>query len=134
MTKLDWAAVFAGVNILLIFLLSLGVVSARRKHKVLLGDGGNPAVLRAMRAHANATEYIPAALAGLTLLAVMEPVSLLHIQVLGGVLTGGRILHAIGLSTSSGLSAGRATGMIATWLALIGIGGMLVWAGLSPML
>lgn len=134
MTKLDWTAVFAGVNILLIFLLAFGVVRARQKHKVSLGDGGNPAVLQAMRAHANATEYIPAAIAGLTVLAILEPVPVLAIQVLGGVLTAGRILHAIGLSTNAGLSAGRAIGIMATWLAFLGIGGMLIWAGLAPVL
>ncbi len=134
MTKLDWAAVFAGANILILMLLAFGVVGARIRHKVMLGDGGNPAVLQAIRAHANASEYIPAALTGLTLLAILEPVSLLMVQVLGGLLTFGRVLHGIGLSTSSGRSPGRALGIIATWLALIGMGGVLIWAGLAPLL
>jgi uncharacterized protein len=134
LTKLDWVAVYAGVNILLLLVLAFGVVGARQKHKVALGDGGNPAVLQAMRAHANATEYIPAGLVGLMLLAVLEPVSILMVQVLGGLLTGGRVLHGIGLSTSGGLSAGRAIGIISTWLSFIGMGGLLIWAGLSPLL
>ena len=134
MTKLDWTAVFAGINILLLVILALRVVGARQKHKVSIGDGGNPAVLQAIRAHANAAEYIPAGLAGLALLAIMEPASLVMVQVLGGLLTVGRVLHGIGLSMSSGLSAGRSLGMIATWLALIGIGGVLVWAGVSAMM
>ena len=133
MTKLDWAAVYAGVNILILLVLALRVTSARRTHKVTLGDGGNPAVLQAIRAHANAAEYIPAAIAGLALLAILEPVSLLMVQVLGGLLTLGRVLHGIGLSVSSGLSAGRALGTMSTWLALLGIGCLLVWAGLAPM-
>lgn len=134
MTKLDWASVYAGVNMLLLFLLAFGVVQARQKHKVSLGDGGNPAVLQAMRAHGNATEYIPAALVGLGLMAILDPIPVLAVQVLGGVFTLGRVLHAIGLSTSGGLSAGRAIGIICTWLAFIGIGGALIWAGLSPLL
>ena len=134
MTKLDWAAVFAGVNILILFILALRVVGARQKHKVTIGDGGNPAVLQAIRAHANAAEYIPPAIAGLALLAILEPSSVLMIQVLGGLLTFGRVLHGIGLSMSSGLTVGRGLGMASTWLALLGIGGLLIWAGLTPML
>lgn len=134
MTKLDWASVYAGINLLLLFLLAFGVVRARQTHKVSLGDGGNPAVLQAMRAHANATEYIPAALVGLGLMAILDPVPVLFVQVLGGVFTLGRILHGIGLSTSGGISAGRAIGIICTWLAFLGIGGVLIWAGLQPLL
>jgi hypothetical protein len=134
MTKLDWASVYAGVNLLLLFLLAFGVVQARQKHKVALGDGGNPAVLQAMRAHANATEYIPAALVGLGLMAILDPVPVLWVQVLGGVFTLGRILHGVGLSGSGGVSFGRMAGTILTWLGFIGIGGVLIWAGLSPLL
>jgi uncharacterized membrane protein YecN with MAPEG domain len=134
LTKLDWASVYAGVNLLILFLLAFGVVRARQKHKVSLGDGGNPAVLQAMRAHGNATEYIPAALVGLGLLAILDPVPILAVQVLGGVFTFGRVLHGIGLSTSGGVSAGRMIGILSTWLAFLGIGGFLIWAGLSPLL
>ena len=134
MTKFDWAAVYTGVNILLLLILAFGVVGARQKHKVTIGDGGNPAVLQAIRAHANAAEYIPAGIAGLVLLAILEPVSLLMVQGLGGLLTFGRVLHAIGLSTNSGRSAGRLVGTLSTWLALLGIAGVLIWAGLAPLL
>lgn len=134
MTKLDWASVYAGVNLLILFLLAFGVVRARQKHKVSLGDGGNPEVLQAMRAHANATEYIPAALVGLGLLAILDPVPLLAVQALGGVFTFGRVLHGIGMSSSGGVTAGRMIGILSTWLAFLGIGGFLIWAGLSPLL
>jgi uncharacterized protein len=134
MTKLDWASVYAGANILILFLLAFGVVGARQKHKVSLGDGGNPAVLQAIRAHGNATEYIPAALVGLGLMAILDPVPLLAVQVLGGLFTFGRIAHGVGLSGNPGVSAGRMVGTLSTWIAFAGIGGMLIWAGLSPVL
>ncbi len=134
LTKLDWASVYGGVNMLLLFVLAFRVVNARRKHKVALGDGGNPAVLQAIRVHANATEYIPAAIVGLGLLAILDPVPLLAVQVLGGVFTFGRVLHAIGLSASPGPSPGRVLGMAASWLSFGGIAGFLIWAGLSPLL
>lgn len=134
MTKLDWAAVFAGFNLLLLVILAFNVSGARRRHKVALGDGGNPAVLQVIRAHGNAAEYIPAGIVGLALLSILEPVSALMIQGLGGLFTAGRVLHAIGLSTSSGPSPGRVGGMLATWLALAGMAGLLIWAGLAPVL
>lgn len=134
MTKLDWASVYAGVNLLILFILAFGVVRARQKHKVSLGDGGNPSVLQAMRAHANATEYIPAALVGLGLLAILDPAPLLAVQVLGGVFTFGRVAHGIGMSSSGDVTAGRMIGILSTWLAFLGIGGFLIWAGLSPLL
>lgn len=134
MTKLDWASVYAGVNLLILFLLAFGVVRARQTHKVSLGDGGNPAVLQAIRAHGNATEYIPAALVGLGLMAILDPVPVLFVQVLGGLFTFGRVAHAFGLSTNSGVSVGRLLGMLCTWLAFLGIGGVLIWAGLQPLL
>ncbi len=134
MTKLDWASVYAGVNLLILFFLAFGVVQARQKHKVTLGDGGNPAVLQAMRAHANATEYIPAALVGLGLMAILDPIPVLAVQILGGVFTVGRVLHGFGLSSSGGVTFGRLAGTVLTWLGFLGIGGGLIWAGLSPLL
>lgn len=134
MTKLDWASVYAGLNLLILFLLAFGVVRARQKHKVTIGDGGNPAVLQAIRAHGNAAEYIPAAIVALGLMAILDPVPVLWVQVLGGVFTLGRALHGIGLSGSSGVSFGRMAGMILTWTSFVLMGGVLVWAGVSPLL
>jgi uncharacterized protein len=134
LTKLEWAAVFAGLNILIHIALTFGVIRARQKHKILLGDGGNPDMLRAIRAHGNATETIPLGVAALILLAILDAVPLLGLLVVGGLLTVGRFLHAIGLSGTSGVSFGRAVGTLATGFALIGAAGLLLWAGLSPLL
>lgn len=134
MTKLEWVAIFAGVNVLLLVVLAFAVVSARQKHKVSIGDGGNAAVLQAIRAHGNAAEYIPAGLIALFLLAVLEPVPLAAVQGIGGALSLGRLAHAFGLSTRSGISAGRSLGMVLTWLSLLAAGGYLIWAGIAPLL
>lgn len=116
LTPTEWAAVYAGLNILILLWLAFMTVSARRSQKVLLGDGGNPIMQRAMRAHANAAEYIPAGLAGLILLAWLQatPIWLLH--AVGMSLTLGRILHGIGLSTGE-RNAGRIFGTLLTWTA-----------------
>lgn len=134
MTKLDAAAVYAGLNLLILFILALGVVRARMRHKVMLGDGGNPEMLRAIRAHGNATEYAPAFVAGLAVFALLDPSPLWAVHALGIAFTLGRVLHGVGLSQSEGRSAGRALGTLLTWTGFVCLGGGLVWAGLSPAL
>ena len=134
MQLLEAAAIYAGVNILILLVLSVLVVGGRQKHKIRLGDAGNEDFLRLQRAHANAAEYIPAGIAGLVTLALFDPAtSPMFLHACGLLLTGGRIIHAIGLHTGV-LNAGRVIGMTLTWLSFLLIGGGLVYAGLSQQL
>jgi uncharacterized membrane protein YecN with MAPEG domain len=112
------AALWAGLLILLMLVLSLLVVRQRAKHEVMLGDDGVPELARASRAFGNAAEYAPAGIAALAVLTLVQaPPLVLHI--VGAVLFIGRVAHAIGLSLTGGPSPGRIVGMIATWLAFI---------------
>lgn len=135
MLRLEAAALYAGVNILILLVLAVLVVAGRRKHKITLGDGGNDVFSRAVRAHGNAAEYIPAGIAGLLFLALMDetvvPFWLLHAA--GISLTLGRILHGWGLHTGT-LNFGRMFGMILTWLSYVLLGGGLLYAGLAQQL
>jgi len=134
MLRLEIAALYAGVNILILLVLAVLVVAGRRKHKITLGDGGNEVFGRAVRAHANAAEYIPAALIGIVLLALFDPATPIWLLHAAGIsLTLGRILHGWGLHTGP-LNAGRMLGMVLTWLAYALIGGGLLWAGLAQQL
>lgn len=117
-THMQVFALYAALNAVIILALALLVVRARRRHKVQLGDGGNPELLRAQRAHGNAIEYVPLILILLLTLAGLKA-SLVVVHVIGGLLTFGRLLHAIGLSRSSGVSIGRAGGILLTWTALL---------------
>ncbi len=130
MLRLEMAALYAGVNILLLLVLAYLVVAGRQKHKITLGDGGNQDFLRAQRAHGNAAEYIPAGLVGIVVLALFEssPLWLLHAS--GISLTLGRIIHGFGLHTGA-LNLARRLGVALTWLAYALIGGGLIWAGLG---
>ncbi len=112
------AALWAGLHLFLLLILSLLVVRLRQKHKVALGDEGIPELARAIRAFGNATEYVPTGIAALAVLAVAGA-SPLTIHVVGFVLFAGRAIHAVGLSTNGGASIGRSVGMVATWLAYI---------------
>ena len=124
MTAAQASALWSGLLILLLVILSVRVVLARQKNRVVLGDGGNPELILAGRIFGNAAEYIPvgvAALAVLTLLGL--PAYAIH--GVGGVLFVGRVLHASGL-TAGKPTPGRLGGMILTYLALMTAGAMLV--------
>jgi uncharacterized membrane protein YecN with MAPEG domain len=134
MVRLEIAAIYAGVNILILLVLAVLVVMGRRRHKIRLGDAGNEDFARAVRAHGNAAEYIPAGLVGILILALLEPAAPLWLLHAAGLsLTGGRILHGIGLHTGV-LNAGRMLGMVLTWVSYLLIGVGLIFAGLGQQL
>ncbi len=124
MTATQAAALWSGLLILLLIVLSVGVVLARRKHRVLLGDGGVAQLTVAGRVFGNAAEYVPAGIGGLALLALLGmPVMAVH--AVGGVLFLGRLSHAVSLNDRTP-TLGRVVGMALTYLALFTAGGMLV--------
>ena len=120
------AALWAGLNLVLLLVLSVLVTRQRRKHRVETGDGGVPALQQAIRAFGNATEYVPAALAGLGILALVSAPSLL-IHPIGLVFFVGRLLHAIGLSRSTEATWLRAAGALATWVSYVAIAAALLF-------
>lgn len=134
MTNLHWAAAYTGAHVLLLLILALGVVGARRTHKVSLGDGDNEAVRQAIRVHANAAEYVPAILVALVLLALLDGVPSWAIHAVGGGLLVARALHAFGLRSSPGLSFGRSFGIIGTWVIYLALGAGLIWLGVAPLI
>jgi len=107
-----------GLHLILLLVLAVLVVRQRQRHEVLIGDGGVPGLTQATRAFGNATEYVPSSLVGLAVLA-MAGAPPLMIHILGLVMLVGRVAHAIGLSRSSGMSALRTVGVLATWLAYV---------------
>src|SRR5688500_12852530 len=120
------AALWASLNLVLLLVLSVLVTRKRRKHRVETGDGGVPALHQAIRAFGNAAEYIPAALAGLAILALAgAPPMVIH--PLGAIFLAGRILHAISLSRSTGATWLRAAGALATWISYVGLAAALLF-------
>jgi hypothetical protein len=112
------AALWVGLHLILLLVLSMLVVRQRRRHQVELGHGDIPELNRAIRAFGNATEYVPAGLVAVVVLA-MAGAPILVIHALGLTLLAGRILHAVGLSRSGAASLPRAAGLLITWLAYI---------------
>ncbi len=111
-------ALYAAVNGLIMLILGVLVSRARIATKTLIGDGGKPEMSRAIRAHANNTEYTPMALL-LMLACSAIGGSIWVIHGIGLPLTIGRLLHAAGLSRNEGTSAPRFLGMLLTWIAFI---------------
>ena len=120
------AALWVGLNLFLLLALSLLVVRQRQRHKVALGDGGVPELAQAIRAFGNATEYIPAAMVGIAVLAVVEAPPL-AIHVAGFLFFVGRILHAVGLSNTGAASFPRAIGILMTWVGYVFLGAVLLF-------
>lgn len=112
------AALWTGLSLILLLVLGMLVTRQRRKHQVVIGDGGVPALIQAIRVFGNATEYVPAALIALVVLALAGAPPLL-IHAIGVLLFAGRVLHAVGLSRSAGASWPRAAGVVATWISYI---------------
>jgi hypothetical protein len=123
------AALWAGLNLILLLVLSVRVVRLRQHHGETLGHGDVPALAQAVRAFGNATEYVPTALVGLAVLALAGAWPVL-VHLCGLLLFGGRAAHAWGLSRSGGNSLPRAAGVVATWLAYILIGVSLIFYAL----
>jgi hypothetical protein len=108
-----YAAIFA----LLYIGLTIRVIALRNARRVSLGSGGDPALERAIRIHANFIEYVPLAL---ILLIAMEmqrrSVYLLHILCL--LLLVGRICHFLALSRENTANPLRGAGVALTVLVL----------------
>lgn len=116
-------ALYVSLGALLLVALTFLVVGARRRSKIGLGDGGDPHLLSRMRVHANAIETLPIQL---LLLAMLEwsGVAALYLHGLGAAILVSRVLHAWGLSRSSGVSFGRFWG---TFVSLNLMIAMSVW-------
>lgn len=123
---------YAGLNALILLVLSMRVVEARYRTNTAIGGGGKPAMMAPLRAHANAAEYMPIALILLWALASPLGRSIWLIHGVGATFTIGRLLHAIGLSRSVGPSSLRFAGMVLTWIAyVVGIAAVL-WFVFAP--
>jgi len=113
------AALWTGLSLILLLVLTVRVSLHRRALKVSLGDGGHPALNVAGRAFGNAIEYLPIGLVAIVLVALLG-YSAAFVHVLGATLFIGRVLHAIGMHSAKQPALGRLLGMILTYLAFLG--------------
>jgi len=123
-------AIYAAISALLIVVLSFRVIRLRLSTRTGIGDGGHQDLARCIRAHANAVEYLPLALLLLLLVEWNQTLPLV-VHGFGIALVLGRLLHAIGLSRSTGASPPRFIGMLLTLLCLLGMAALLLWQAVA---
>jgi uncharacterized protein len=108
---------YAALLTLWFVVLSIRVIRYRGRG-ISLGDGGDPAMVRLVRGHANFAEYVPLALLLMAMLELTHTsVYLLHL--LGLTLFLGRLLHGYALSFTRRFVFGRVAGAALTLLVLI---------------
>lgn len=111
-------SLYAGIAALLLVVLSLRVIRARYATRIEIGDGGDPGLIRRIRAQANFVEYVPVALIVIAL-AEANGAERWLLHALGAGLIVGRVAHGIGFVATAGPGAGRAIGMLLTYLVLV---------------
>ena len=109
---------YAALLALLFVGLSLRTLRMRRRLRIAIGDAGNPAMLRAMRAHANFAEYVPISLL-LIYFVEATGASALFVHALGAGVLAGRLIHAFGVSQVKENYIFRVVGMALTFTPLI---------------
>ena len=123
---LSITALYAGILALIVLALAINVTVHRVKLQVPLGDGGKPQMLRMIRLHGNAAEYIPLAL---VLMAIYELNGGWHaaLHVIGVALVAGRLLQTWGMWGTEIPGFGRGTGQTLTWLAIAVLALLNLW-------
>lgn len=101
--------------------LSVRVGRVRTKEKVFIGDGGNDALTRRMRAHSNFVENTAFVLILLALVELALGWSV-WLWAVGALYLVGRILHALGMDGT--MTWGRMAGTIITMLTQLGLAGL----------
>lgn len=111
--------IYAALLALLFFFLSVRTLRLRKTLRIGVGDGGDKAMIRAMRVHANFAEYTPIALLLAFMLEMTGTYSWL-VHVVCACLLVGRISHAYGVSQVNEDLRFRVAGMALTFLSLLG--------------
>ena len=125
-TLLPVTLIFAGALTLINVWLGFRVGQVRGREKVSVGDGGNDAVIRRTRAHANFVEYAPFALALVGVIEFSVGTSI-WLWIAAVAFLFGRIAHPFGMDGAGGLRRG---GTVATLGLLVALA---IWAIAIPL-
>jgi uncharacterized membrane protein YecN with MAPEG domain len=108
-TSLAAVGLYAALSTFVLVWLTVATGQLRRRHKVLIGDGGVAHLARIMRGHANAIENIPMMMV-LLLVAALLGAPVLAIHLLGAGFVAARALHAWHFIQEHGAQWQRALG------------------------
>lgn len=121
--------VYGGALALWFFILSVRVIQGRfGAGSPSLGDGGNPAMLRRIRAHANFAEYVPLVLVLMGFLEI-SGVAAWGLHLIGAALLLGRLLHGYALAFTAQFAFGRTGGIVLTFASLLVAAGLALCVG-----
>jgi uncharacterized protein len=116
----------AGILGLMAGLLTLNVGRLRGRKKIFLGDGGDPELIAAVRAHGNLLELTPLTL--LLIYVAHGPYGPRLVATLAVLLVIARLFHAGGMLGF--IPAGRLIGAVSTTILIIFVSIMLILAAL----
>ena len=119
--------VCAGLLGLLAVSLTVSVGRLRMQKKIYLGDGGDPEMLSAIRAHRNFMEYVPLCMA--VIYFTSDYYGYWPVAVASLVLLISRVMHAGGLLGF--IPLGRTIGAAGTTIILAAASAMCVYAGFT---
>jgi hypothetical protein len=109
----------AAAAVLINIWLGARVSQLRWRHKVSIGDGGNPQVSARMRAHGNFIEYTPFFLILLALLELSQG-SKTWLWIVAILFILARLAHPFGMDRPAPNKL-RIVGMVITWAVLLGL-------------
>ena len=118
--------IYAAILALIYFVLSLKVIKFRRGYRIAYGYANKKDMQKAIRAHANFSEYVPITLLLIWFVEVLTH-SVLAVHVLGGLLVIGRVVHAFGLGQVKENFRLRVFGMLLTFIAMLGCSIRIIW-------
>ena len=110
-----------GIAALINLWLAIRCGQVRTSEKVSIGDGGNDAVIRRMRAHSNFAEFTPIVLILIAAIEYSTGTSLWLWAVMGIYMLG-RLAHGIGMDGKGPLAGGRSVGILTTFIITLGLG------------
>jgi uncharacterized protein len=108
----------AGAAALINFWLAMRCGRVRTAQKIMMGDGGNDALIAAMRAQSNFVEFTPFVLILIGLIEMAAGTST-WLWIVMALYMLGRVAHGLGMTDS--LPKGRMVGTIITFLTLLGL-------------
>jgi len=118
-------ALYLGLFLLLLLVLAIGVVRQRFSTNTAIGDGGHAGLIKAMRSHGNATEYVPIVLIALAVLELNGAGSL-SLHVYGSAFLIARFSHAFGMQLADDANNFRKVGIMLTWVIMLAMGIQLI--------
>jgi uncharacterized membrane protein YecN with MAPEG domain len=109
---------YAAILAIFYIAMSFYVIITRARTHVLVGDGGNPDLLVAIRRHGTMAEYMPFAVVMMAL-GELSGLGATWLHISGIALIAGRLVHPFGVRAEKSPLAPRVAGVFSTFAAML---------------